>query len=76
MSPDLTVNAERSLLSGDTALVSGNWTLKARDAEGNPGPMSRPELLRLRDAVGSVDRPATSAGPPALNVRTLMARTN
>jgi ketosteroid isomerase-like protein len=35
MSPELTVNAEKSLLSGDTALVIGNWTLKARDAEGN-----------------------------------------
>jgi ketosteroid isomerase-like protein len=35
MSPELTVNAEKTLLSGDTALVIGNWTLKARDAEGN-----------------------------------------
>jgi ketosteroid isomerase-like protein len=35
MSPDLTVNAEKTLLSGDTALVIGNWTLKGRDPEGN-----------------------------------------
>jgi uncharacterized protein (TIGR02246 family) len=35
MSPDLKVNAEKTLLSGDTALVVGNWTLKARDADGN-----------------------------------------
>ena len=35
MSPELTVNAEKSLLSGDTALVIGHWTLKGRDAEGN-----------------------------------------
>jgi ketosteroid isomerase-like protein len=35
MSPELTVNAEKTLLSGDTALVIGNWTLKGRDANGN-----------------------------------------
>jgi ketosteroid isomerase-like protein len=35
MSPELRVNAEKTLLSGDTALVIGNWTLKGRDAEGN-----------------------------------------
>jgi ketosteroid isomerase-like protein len=35
MSPELTVNAEKTLLSGDTAMVTGNWTLKGRDAEGN-----------------------------------------
>jgi ketosteroid isomerase-like protein len=35
MSPELAVNAEKSLLSGDTALVIGNWTLKGRDADGN-----------------------------------------
>jgi len=35
MSPELKVNAEKTLLSGDTALVIGNWTLKGRDAEGN-----------------------------------------
>jgi len=35
MSPELKVNAEKTLLSGDTALVIGNWTLKGRDPEGN-----------------------------------------
>jgi ketosteroid isomerase-like protein len=35
MSPQLTVNAENTLLSGDTALVIGHWTLKGRDPEGN-----------------------------------------
>ena len=35
MSPELRVNAEKTLLSGDTALVIGNWTLKGRDPEGN-----------------------------------------
>ena len=35
MSPKLVVNAEKTLLSGDTALVIGNWTLKGRDANGN-----------------------------------------
>jgi ketosteroid isomerase-like protein len=35
MSPELKVNAEKTLLSGDTALVVGNWTLKGRDPEGN-----------------------------------------
>jgi ketosteroid isomerase-like protein len=35
MGPELKVNAEKTLLSGDTALVIGNWTLKGRDAEGN-----------------------------------------
>jgi ketosteroid isomerase-like protein len=35
ISPQLTVRAEKSLVSGDTALVIGNWTLKGRDAEGN-----------------------------------------
>src|SRR5688572_16337627 len=35
MSPELTVNAEKTLVSGDTALVIGNWTLKGRDADGN-----------------------------------------
>ena len=29
------VNAERTLVSGDTALVIGNWTLQGRDPEGN-----------------------------------------
>lgn len=35
MSPELRVNAEKTLVSGDTALVIGNWTLKGRDPEGN-----------------------------------------
>jgi ketosteroid isomerase-like protein len=35
MSPQLEVNAENTLLSGDTALVVGNWTLKGRDPDGN-----------------------------------------
>lgn len=35
MSPELKVNAEQTYLSGDTAMVSGNWTLKARDPDGN-----------------------------------------
>ncbi|HUH79945.1 MAG TPA: nuclear transport factor 2 family protein [Solirubrobacteraceae bacterium] len=35
MDPELKVNAEKTLLSGDTALVVGNWTLKGRDPEGN-----------------------------------------
>jgi ketosteroid isomerase-like protein len=35
MTPKLTVNPEKSLLSGDTAMVTGNWTLKGRDADGN-----------------------------------------
>jgi ketosteroid isomerase-like protein len=34
MSPELTVNAEKTLLSGDTALVIGNWTLKAATRAG------------------------------------------
>jgi ketosteroid isomerase-like protein len=35
MSPELSVNAEKTLLSGDMALVIGNWTLKGRDPDGN-----------------------------------------
>jgi ketosteroid isomerase-like protein len=35
LSPELAVNAERTLVSGDTALVIGKWTLKGRDADGN-----------------------------------------
>jgi ketosteroid isomerase-like protein len=35
MSPELSVNAEKTLVSGDVALVIGNWTLKGRDPEGN-----------------------------------------
>ena len=34
MSPDLSVNAETTLLAGDTAMVIGNWTLKVTDADG------------------------------------------
>lgn len=35
MSPQLRVNAEKTLRSGDTALVIGNWTFKGRDPDGN-----------------------------------------
>jgi ketosteroid isomerase-like protein len=35
MAPDLTINPEKALLSGDTAMVIGNWTLKGRDPDGN-----------------------------------------
>lgn len=35
MNPVLSVNAEKTLLSGDMALVIGNWTLTGRDPEGN-----------------------------------------
>jgi ketosteroid isomerase-like protein len=35
LSPELTVNAEKTLVSGDTALVIGHWTLKGRDPDGN-----------------------------------------
>ncbi len=35
MSPELAVNPEKTLLSGDTAMVIGNWTLKGQDPEGN-----------------------------------------
>jgi ketosteroid isomerase-like protein len=35
MNPTLTVNAEKTFLSGDTALVVGNWTLTGSDPEGN-----------------------------------------
>jgi ketosteroid isomerase-like protein len=35
LTPQLTVNAEKTLLSGDTALVIGHWTLKGRDPDGN-----------------------------------------
>ncbi len=34
MSPDPMVNAENTLLAGDTALITGNWTLKVTDADG------------------------------------------
>lgn len=35
LNPELTVNPEKKLVSGDTALVIGNWTLKGRGADGN-----------------------------------------
>lgn len=35
LSPALAVNAEKTLVSGDTALVIGQWTLKGRDPDGN-----------------------------------------
>lgn len=35
MDPTLTVNADKTVLSGDIALVVGNWTLTGRDPEGN-----------------------------------------
>jgi ketosteroid isomerase-like protein len=35
MNPTLTVNTEKTLLSGDVALVIGNWTLTGRDPDGN-----------------------------------------
>ncbi len=35
LSPELTITAEKTLLSGDTALVIGHWTLKGRDPDGN-----------------------------------------
>ena len=35
MNPQLIANADTTVLAGDTALVIGNWTLNARDAEGN-----------------------------------------
>ena len=35
MSPELRINPEKTLVSGDTAMVIGNWTLRGRDAEGN-----------------------------------------
>ena len=35
MNPELKVNAEKTLLSGDIALVTGNWTLKGRGPDGS-----------------------------------------
>ena len=35
ISPKLTVNTERTVLAGDTALVIGNWTLTGRDPNGH-----------------------------------------
>jgi len=35
MDPDLKINPEKSLLSGETALVIGNWTLKGTGPDGS-----------------------------------------
>ena len=35
INPRLTINAEKTILAGDTALVIGNSTLTGRDADGN-----------------------------------------
>ena len=35
INPKLTVNVERTVLAGDTALVIGNWTLMGRDENGH-----------------------------------------
>ena len=35
LNPELTVNPEKKLVSGDTAMVIGNWTLKGHGADGN-----------------------------------------
>ena len=35
ISPVLTINPERTVVAGDTALVIGNWTLTGRDGDGN-----------------------------------------
>ena len=35
LTPELTVNAEKTLVSGDTALVIGNWRVHGRDSDGN-----------------------------------------
>ena len=35
MNPELKVNAEKTLLAGDTAMVIGNWTLKGTGPDGN-----------------------------------------
>ena len=35
MGPELRINPEKTLASGDIAMVIGNWTLKGRDADGN-----------------------------------------
>ena len=33
--PKLTINPERTVLAGDTALVIGNWRLTGRDPDGH-----------------------------------------
>jgi ketosteroid isomerase-like protein len=35
INPKLTINAERTVLAGDTALVIGNWALTGRDEGGH-----------------------------------------
>ena len=35
MSPQLAVQVERTIASGDTALLIGHWTLNGRDADGH-----------------------------------------
>ena len=35
MSPELRINPEQTLLAGDTALVTGNWTFKGTGPDGN-----------------------------------------
>jgi ketosteroid isomerase-like protein len=35
VNPELTVSPEKTLVSGDTALVIGHWTLTGRDQAGN-----------------------------------------
>ena len=35
MSPELRINPEKTLVSDDIAMVTGDWTLRGRDAEGN-----------------------------------------
>jgi ketosteroid isomerase-like protein len=35
MSPELRINPEKTLLSGELAMVTGSWTLRGGDPEGN-----------------------------------------
>jgi ketosteroid isomerase-like protein len=35
LTPELAVTAEKTLVAGDTALIIGHWTLRARDPDGN-----------------------------------------
>jgi ketosteroid isomerase-like protein len=35
MSPELRINPEKTLVSGELAMVTGSWTLRGRDPEGN-----------------------------------------
>jgi SnoaL-like domain len=53
LNPQLTVNPEKRLVSGDTALVIGHWTLTGRDQGGNKSRMNssrRPTSVRNRTA--------------------------